>query len=249
MGIVWTTVYPSSDPHVVAPLVIGFFFLTCFALWERYGGVKYPLTPPHVFSSSFGRDFTAPAIALGICNMFFYSSSILWPTMISVWYSSSEDWKESVILSLPQGFAITFGAVLLSFIGNYLRNWQWQLTGSMLVMVLFGSLLALGNPTNKGLMIAFVFLSQSGYGYAICLTIAVAQMGVVQRDLGISGGIAGVFRFAAGSSKHPPVSSSEWFLLLTCCSWYCRIHQYPHQHPELPNCKTCSGRCYASRSS
>ena len=40
-------------------------------------------------------------------------------------------------------------------------------------MVLFGGLLALGNPSNRGTMIAFVFLSQSGYGWAIYLSIAV----------------------------------------------------------------------------
>ena len=52
-------------------------------------------------------------------------------------------------------------------------KWHWQLTGSVFFMVLFGGLLALGNPSNKGTMIAFVFLSQTGYGWAIYLSIAV----------------------------------------------------------------------------
>ncbi|PGH19675.1 hypothetical protein AJ80_03830 [Polytolypa hystricis UAMH7299] len=200
MGIVWTNIYPASDPHVVAPLVVGFFFIICFALWETYGNVKHPLTPTHVFTSSFGRDFTAPAIALAIINMFYYSSSILWPTMIAIFYTDGgADWKYSVILSLPQGLAITFGGTLLAIFGSMIRNWHWQMTVSVFLMVLFGSLLALVTTTNKGLMVAFVFLSQTAYGWALYLAIAVAQMGVKHRDLGISGGIAGVFRFAAGS--------------------------------------------------
>ncbi|KAL9079599.1 MAG: hypothetical protein Q9157_001536 [Trypethelium eluteriae] len=199
MGIVWAGVYPSSDAHVVAPLVIGFFFLVVFALWETFVP-KHPITPRHIFVSSWGRDFTAPAIALGVVNMFYYSSSIIWPTMITVFYTNGgTDWKYAVALSLPQGFAITTGAMLLTFFGSKIRHWQWQLTGSSFVMVLFGSLLGLVTPYNKSTMIAFVFLSQMGFGYAIYLAIAITQMGVQHKDLGIAGGISGTFRFAAGA--------------------------------------------------
>ncbi|KAK5032456.1 hypothetical protein LTR13_007279 [Exophiala sideris] len=200
MGIVYTTIYPSNNAHVVAPLVIGFFFLTCFACWERFAKLKHPLCPTYVFTSSSGRDFTAPAIALAVVNMFYYSSSILWPTMINTFYTDGgTDWRYGVALSLPQGFAILTGAGALGIFGRRIRNWQWQLTGSVFFMVLFGSLLAMATQHNKGLMTAFVFLSQTGYGWAIYLAIAVSQMGVEHKDLGISGGISGVFRFAAGS--------------------------------------------------
>ena len=214
MGIVWAGIYPSSDAYVVAPLVIGFFFLVCFALWETYGGLKHPLTPTHIFTSSWGRDFTAPAIALGVVNMFYYSSSIVWPVMITNFYTNGGlDWRYAVILSLPQGFAILTGAIGLSLFGSKIKNWQWQLTGSVFIMVLFGSLLGLVTPDNKDMMIAFVFLSQAGFGWAIYLSIAVTQMGVEHKDLGIAGGISGTFRFAAGSSK-PSTRSLAFFIFL-----------------------------------
>ncbi|KAI1614621.1 fungal trichothecene efflux pump [Exophiala viscosa] len=200
IGIVYTTIFPSNNAHVVAPLVIGFFFIICFACWERFAKLKHPLTPTYVFTSSHGRDFTAPAIALGVVNMFYYSSSILWPTMINTFYTDGgADWRYGIALSLPQGFAILTGAGSLAIFGRSIRNWQWQLTGSVFFMVFFGSLLALATQHNKSLMIAFVFLSQTGYGWAIYLAIAVSQMGVEHKDLGISGGISGVVRFAAGS--------------------------------------------------
>ena len=202
MGMVWTTVFPSNDKHVIISLVVGFFFIICFALWENFAKLKHPLTPRYVFTSSYGRDFTAPAIALAVVNMFYYSSSILWPTIINSFYSDGgANWRYAMILSLPQGLAIAFGATLLMLFGSSIKHWHWQLAGSVFIMVLFGSLLALCTPTNKGLMVTFVFLSQSGYGWAIYLAIAVAQMGVEHRDLGLSGGIAGVSRFAAGSSR------------------------------------------------
>ncbi|KAL4923158.1 uncharacterized protein BDV17DRAFT_296621 [Aspergillus undulatus] len=185
MGIVWAGVYDSNDAHVVAPLVVGAVVLIAFALWETFGNLKYPLTPTYVFTSSWGRDFTAPVIALGVVNMFYYSSSILWPQMITLFYTNGGTaWEYSIILSLPQGFAIFF-----------------SLTGSVFVMVLFGSLLGLVTPDNKGTMIAFIFLSQAGFGWGLYLSIAITQMGVEHKNLGVSGGISGCIRFAAGAGK------------------------------------------------
>ncbi|RFU26282.1 hypothetical protein B7463_g10045, partial [Scytalidium lignicola] len=200
MGLVYTTIYPSSDPHVVASFAIGFFILILFALWETYGNSKHPLTPTYMFTSSNGRDLTAPCIALGIVNMFYYSSSILWPTMINVFYTDNgADWRDASILSMIQGLAITTGGTLLTVFGRRIRHWHWQMCGTFTVTVLFGVLLALGNPSNKGLMLAFTFLSQMTYSWAVYLAIAISQMGVEHRDLGHSGGISGVARFAAGT--------------------------------------------------
>lgn len=139
--------------------------------------------------------------------MFYYSSSIVWPVMITNFYTNGGlDWRYATILSLPQGFAILTGALGLSFFGSTIKNWQWQLTGSVFIMVLFGSLLGMVTPDNKELMIAFIFLSQAGFGWALYLSIALTQMGVEHKDLGIAGGISGSFRFAAGSSKiSPPI--------------------------------------------
>ncbi|TKA81099.1 hypothetical protein B0A49_00394 [Cryomyces minteri] len=200
LGIVWTNVYPGKDAHVIAPLVVGFVFLVIFALWETYGKLKHPLTPTYVFVSSRGRDFTAPCIALAVVNMFYYSGSIIWPTMINAFYTNGGiDWQYGILLSIPQGLAISTGAVLLGLFGSKIRRWHWQLTVSVTIMVIFGVLLALGKPSNKGLMIAFVFLSQGAYGWAIYLSIAVSQMGVEHKDLGLSGGLSGTARFAGGS--------------------------------------------------
>lgn len=200
MGIVWAGVYNSSNVHVVATLVIGCAFVVAFGLWEYFGKLKHPLAPRHIFTSSNGRDFTAPAIALGVVNMFYYSSSILWPTMITKFYTNGgTNWRYAIVLSLPQGLGIVLGAAGLTLFGSKIKNWQWQLTASSFIMVFFGSLLGLVRPDNKGTMIAFLFLSQVGFGWAIYLAIAVTQMGVEHKDLGIAGGVSGTFRYAAGA--------------------------------------------------
>ena len=66
-------------------------------------------------------------------------------------------------------------------------------------MVIFGALLALGNPNRKGMMLAFVFLAETGFGWAQYLSIAFLPLGVPQVELGISGGLAGVSRFGGGA--------------------------------------------------
>jgi len=201
MGIVWASIYPSTNVHVVAPILIGCFMLVLFVVWETWGTAKHPLTPTNIFTSSRGRDFTAPCIALAIINMFYYSSSIIWPTMIGVFYTEPGDWKRASVLSLPQGLAITTGGILLSVFGSKIRHWQHQQTAAIVVMVIFGSLLGLGNPNNMNMMIVCLVLSLVGYGWSIYLCIAVTQMGVTQEQLGTSGGLSGTVRFAGGASK------------------------------------------------
>lgn len=203
MGIVWTSIYSASDKHVVVSLVVGFVVLVLFALWETFGWAKHPLTPPEIFRRRMGRDFTAPCIALAVINMFYYSSSIIWPTMIAACYTpGGEPWHKAAALSTAQGLAITVGACGLSAFGSRIRHWQWQQTISVAVMVIFGSLLALVTPDNMGMMMGFMIVSMLGYGWSIYLCIAFTQMGVPQEQLGTSGGLSGCVRFAGGASTY-----------------------------------------------
>lgn len=203
-GIIYSTSFPASDPHIVAPLVVGAAVLVLFALWENIGFkrglIKHPLTPTRVFTSGYGRDLTAPCIGMAVINMFYYSSSILWPTMINVFYvEDPSDWQYASLLSVVQGLAILTGVAFLAFFGSVIKRWNWQLAGYTTTMVVFGVLLALGTPSRKAMMIVFVFISQAAYGAAMYLCIAVSQMGVDQEDLGLSGGLGGTSRFAGGA--------------------------------------------------
>lgn len=203
IGIVWAGIYASSSAYVVASLVVGFAFLIAFGLWETYGGTPHPLAPTRIFAASWGRDFTAPALALSITNMFYYSSSILWPTMTTVFYTNGgADWVYATVLTLPQGLAICSGALGLFLFGSKIRHWRWQLIVSTFIVVLFGALLGLATPYNMGTMCAFLFISQTAFAWAVPLSIMLSQLGVQHKDLGISGGISGSLRFAGSAGKY-----------------------------------------------
>ncbi|KAF2816333.1 MFS general substrate transporter [Mytilinidion resinicola] len=199
-GIVYTTTLPSSDPKVIGTLVSGLGLLVMFALYETFIPLKQPLTPTHVFTRGHGRELTAPFVAGFVVTMFYYAINVIYPTMIAVFFTNeTTSFRYAIVLTLPQNLGLTFGAVLLTSFGTKIGHWKWTLTASVTTMVVFGALLGLGTPDRKGMMIAFVFLAEMGFGWAQYLSIAFIQFGVDQVELGISGGLAGVARFAGGS--------------------------------------------------
>lgn len=199
-GIVYTTTLPSSNPKVIGTLVSGLGLMVVFALYETFMPLKQPLTPTRVFTRGNGRELTAPFIAGFVVTMFYYAINIIYPTQIAVFFTTNPaDYKYAIVLTLPQNLGLVFGAVLLTAFGSRIGHWKWTLTGSVSIMVVFGALLALGNPERKNMMMAFVFLAETGFGWAQYLSIAFIQFGTDQVELGIAGGLAGVARFAGGA--------------------------------------------------
>lgn len=126
--------------------------------------------------------------------------NIVYPTMVNVFYVTPTTTRsEELLLTLPGNVGLVFGSLLLMAFGNLLGHWKWTLTGSWIGLSIFGGLMALVTPYNKGMMIAFAFLEQTFFGWAQYESIAFTQLGVKQIELGISGGLAGVARFAGGS--------------------------------------------------
>lgn len=126
--------------------------------------------------------------------------NVVYPTQIAtLWTTPETDFRYAIQLTLPQNLGLVFGAVLLTVVGQRIGHWRWTLTASVSVMVIFGALLALGKPSNRGTIMALVFIAETGFGWAQYLSIAYIQFGADQVELGISGGLAGVARFAGGS--------------------------------------------------
>src|SRR3978361_2091516 len=123
-----------------------------------------------------------PALLI-IHHRFYYAINVISPTMIAVFFTDANtSFKYAIVLTLPQNLGLTFGAVLLSSLGTRIGHWKWTLTASVTIMVVFGALLALGSPDRKGMMIAFVFLAEMGFGWAQYLSIAFIQFGVDQEE-------------------------------------------------------------------
>ncbi|KAF2109764.1 fungal trichothecene efflux pump [Lophiotrema nucula] len=199
-GVTYTNIVPSSDPKVVALLVVGFGVIGGFACWERFVPLKQPMCPPEIFAKDKGREFTFPFIAGCIVNMFFYGVNIAYPTMINVlWTNASTPLSTQLVYTLPQNLGLIFGSMLLWFFGLKIGHWKWQFVAVFALMTLFGSLLALGKPSNMAMIMVFCFICEGAYGWAQTLSITFIQMGVPQTQLGISGALAGVARWTGGA--------------------------------------------------
>lgn len=103
VGIVYTTTLPSDNPKVISTLVSGFGCLVAFALWETFAPLKQPLTPPHVFTRDKGRELTFPFIVGFVVTMFYYATNVIYPTMISVFFTdATTDFRYGIMMTLPQ---------------------------------------------------------------------------------------------------------------------------------------------------
>lgn len=152
--------------------------------------LRYPLCPPRIFRSHNGREFTVPFIVAFIVTMFYYGINVIYPTMINVFYiTPTTSRSEQLLLTLPGNLGLVFGAMLLICFGNLCGHWKWTLVISWTGMTVWGGLMALVTPYNKGMMIAFTFLEQTCFGWAQYESIAFTQLGVHQHDLGMSGGV------------------------------------------------------------
>lgn len=177
----YTTTLPSNDSRVIGTLSSGFGCLVAFALWETFAPLKQPLTPTRIFTRDNGRELTAPFIVGFVVTMFYYCLNVVYPTMIQVFFTDENtSFRYAAVLTLPQNLGLTFGAVLLTCFGSMIGRWRWTLTGSVTIMVVFGALLALGTPDRFGMVIAFIFLSEVGFGWAQYLSIAYIQFGTDQ---------------------------------------------------------------------
>lgn len=199
-GIVYVQLLPSNSPTVIGLLVAGFASLVFFGVWETVANLKEPLAPTRLFTANKGRALTAPFIVGFVVTMFYYGVNIIYPTQLAVFFTTPATPNHIVYaLATVQGFGIFTGAMILSFGGKYFQHWKWQMGVPITGMTFFGGLLAYITPEREALGLAFTFLTAMFYGYAQYLSIAYIQFGADQVELGISGGLAGVARYAGGA--------------------------------------------------
>jgi len=199
-GVNYTVTLSSSDPTVIGLLVSGFAALVGLIVWETFGNPKQPVTPRHLFTADKGRELTFPFICGFVVTMFYYAINIIYPSQIAIFYTTpTTTLQDELKMTLPANLGICVGMTSVILFSNKIKHYKWQLVITLTGTTLFGALMALGNPSNKITMMAFVGICQIFYGWAQVLTITWIQFGAPQTELGVSGGLAGVARFAGGA--------------------------------------------------
>jgi len=86
MGISWGgSYYAWKSPHVIATIVIGFFALVAFVLYEALVPLKEPLVPMHLFKNI---PWVATMMVVALGASVYYAFAIVWPTMVFSLYTS-----------------------------------------------------------------------------------------------------------------------------------------------------------------
>ena len=76
--------YPWKSTAVIASILLGFFTLVAFVLWEIYAPLKQPLVPMHLFADS---DWVVGVLLLSFGASIYYAFAIVWPQAVVALYS------------------------------------------------------------------------------------------------------------------------------------------------------------------
>lgn len=124
MGLSWGgALYPWSDVHVIATIVIGAAALVCFGLWEAFGNPKEPLMPVRLFRNF---QWVSIVMVLAISVTVYYAFSILWPQMVFGLYET--DLIRGGLLCCLVGAGTNLGQLSSGLFGRHLGNHRWQFT-------------------------------------------------------------------------------------------------------------------------
>ncbi len=86
VGISWGgSYYAWKSTHVIATIVLGFFALVAFVLYESLVPLKEPLVPMHLFKNI---PWVATMMVLALGAIVYYAFAIVWPTMVFSLYTS-----------------------------------------------------------------------------------------------------------------------------------------------------------------
>ncbi|KAI9817555.1 MAG: hypothetical protein M1827_001167 [Pycnora praestabilis] len=152
--------YPWHSAHVLAPLLIGAFFLIGFGLWEIYGA-KYPMFPSRLKQDP--RILALTLIITFISGANFFSILMFWPTQAFNVYG--QDPVGVGIRGLPVGFSILTGACVVLWLLSVFRghNKELMIVSSVLMTAGCGAL-SVANLNNLHTVYGLLVLAGLGIG-------------------------------------------------------------------------------------
>ena len=127
--------YPWKSAHVLAPLIIGIAFIAAFVFWEAYG-TKYPMFPARLKKDP--RNLYLILFITAVSGANFFAILVFWPTQSYSMYDS--DPINVGVRSLPIGFGIILGAIIVGFLVTLLNGKIRLLLGVSCIIMTAGTL-------------------------------------------------------------------------------------------------------------
>ncbi|KAG4441557.1 hypothetical protein IFR05_002942 [Cadophora sp. M221] len=129
--------YDWDSAHVLAPLILGFFLIVAFVVWEIYG-TKHPMFPSRLLQAP--RILALTLVITFISGANFFSIIMFWPTQAFNVYG--HDPVGVGIRGIPVGFSILGGAVIVLWCLSVFRgrNKELMIISSVLMTAGCGAL-------------------------------------------------------------------------------------------------------------
>ncbi|KAF2102444.1 MFS general substrate transporter [Rhizodiscina lignyota] len=192
MGISWGGVlHPWKSAAVIAPIIIGFFLLVAFALWEGLAPLQEPLVPLHLFKV---RGFVISVLMWSLGASVYYANAILWPSMVNTLYASGHGVMWGGWASCLANSGITLGELLVP-VGTLFKNKHWQIRSVFFIGSAFVVSMASCTPHTPTQAMALIFFGSFFIGYNEIANSTVITLTVDdQREIGTANGIASSVR-------------------------------------------------------
>ncbi len=127
--------YSWRSAHVLAPLLLGLFFLFAFVIWEMKG-TKYPMFPSRLKQSP--RILALTLVITFISGANFFSVLLFWPTQSFNVYG--HDPVGVGLRGLPIGLSVLAGSFIVLWLLSALRGHNKELMIVSSIMMTAGKL-------------------------------------------------------------------------------------------------------------
>ncbi|KAB5525517.1 fungal trichothecene efflux pump [Coniochaeta sp. 2T2.1] len=190
MGISWGgTTHPWKSAPTLCTIIIGFLLLVAFVLYEKYGNLKEPLLPLHLFKN---RGWVVSVILWSLGAAVYYANAILWPSMVAALYSEGHSTAWAGWVSCIPGCGILAGEYVGAF---FKRRTNIQLMIVFPIGCIFLAAMATSSPDTVLRSSIMIFLASFFIGWNELINSAVATISIDdQREIGTATGAGGSSR-------------------------------------------------------
>ncbi|KAL2368055.1 hypothetical protein RJ035_000551 [Blastomyces gilchristii] len=195
LGLIWSGGdYAWNSVHVIATLVVGFFFSTVFVLWQ-WKGTSTPLVPMHIFKS---RIVNGASLTMFINGWNFLVQFYYIPLFYQTAYGYSATKAASLLLpiTLTQTASSTLSGLVVHWVGRYREP---ILLGWVIWAVGLGLFSTLNQSSGLGKQIGYGILTGFGLGNTLQPALIAIQAGVERRDMAVVSSFRNFIRNLGGT--------------------------------------------------
>jgi hypothetical protein len=122
IGVSWGgSYYPWKSAHVIASIIVGFFALVAFAIYEIFADLKEPLMPMRLFKNI---HWVGSIWMLACAASVYFAFSIVWPIMVFGLYTS--DQTKGGLLCCVTGLGTNMGQIFSGIAAKGIGRQKYQ---------------------------------------------------------------------------------------------------------------------------